>query len=317
MVTVNPYKIYQIGGKLVKINVIGIPLYYGCDRDGAQYGPDKLRENGLVDIITSNGHEVYDMGNIYVPNVSVEDKYKDSEKIKYLNPIVNVNTNLANNVYSSLVGGGFPFTIGGDHSLGAGSIAGASKYFSDLAVIWVDAHGDINTDETSPSRNAHGMPLAASMNVGHPSLTNIYFQGQKVKPENVHIIGVREIDEGEKKLVERLKLNFYTMETVREKGLNNLLQKIIGDIKASNVDGVHLSFDIDVLDAILVPGTGTPVNNGFTMDEGKHLLTTILNEKFVTSMDFVEFNPKIDHEDGRTLNNCLELLDHIFKVMGS
>ena len=263
----------------MKVNVIGMPLYYGCDRDGAQHGPDKLRENGLIDIIKDNGHEVMILGNIYVPHVSIEDKYKDSPKIKYLNPVVNVNTNLADNVYNALMGQGFPFVVGGDHALGTGSIAGASKYFNELAVIWIDAHGDINTDETSPSNNAHGMPLAASMNVGHPKLTNIYFQGQKVKPENVHIIGVREIDEGEKKLVERLKLNFYTMETVREMGLDNLLQKVIGDIKAANVDGVHLSFDIDVLDASLVPGTGTPVDKGFSLEEAKELLASIFKEE--------------------------------------
>lgn len=301
----------------MKISIIGMPLYYGCDRNGAQHGPDRLRENGLIDIAKNNGHEVYDMGNIYIPNIPIEDKYKDHPKVKYLNPVADASTNLANNVYCSLMGHGFPFVIGGDHSLGAGSIAGASKYFNDLAVIWIDAHGDINTDETTPSGNAHGMPLAASMNVGHSRFTNIYFQGQKVKPENVHIIGVREIDDGELDLIKRLDLNFYTMDTVREMGLKNLLQKIISDIRAAKVDGVHLSFDIDVLDASLVPGTGTPVNNGFSMEEAKEILAAFLKEKFVTSMDFVEFNPLIDHEDERTLKNCLDLLNHIFKTMAN
>jgi len=299
----------------MKINIIGMPLYYGCDRNGAQYGPDTLRENGLIDIAKKHGHEVYDMGNLYVPEIDIDDKYKDHPKVKYLNPIININTNLANNVYSSLMAKAFPFVVGGDHSLGAGSIAGASKYFDNLAVIWIDAHGDINTDETTPSGNAHGMPLAASMNVGHEKYTNIYFQGQKVKPENVHIIGVRGIDEGEAELVKKLNLNFYSMDKVREMGLENLINKVISDIKAANVDGVHLSFDIDALDASLVPGTGTPVSKGFSMEEGKKVLASFLNEKFITSMDFVEFNPKIDHEDKRTLKNCLELLDHIFKTM--
>lgn len=301
----------------MKFNIIGMPLYYGCDRDGAQLGPDTLREHGLIDLIKKNGHEVYDMGNIYVPSVSIEDKYNDHPNMKYLSQVVNVNTNLANNVYSSLMGKSFPFVIGGDHALGAGSIAGASKYFNELAVIWIDAHGDINTNETSPSGNIHGMPLAASMNVGHSQLTNLYFHGQKVKPENVHILGVREIDEGELELIKKLNLNFYSMDIVREKGLDNLLQKIIEDIRASNIDGVHLSFDIDALDSSLVPGTGTPVTNGFTMEEGKKIFTTILNEKFVTSMDFVELNPKLDQEDGRTVKNCIEILDHIFKTMSN
>ncbi len=297
------------------INLIGVPLQYGCDRDGAQLGPATLRENGIINIIKKNGHMVHDMGDISIPYVSAEDKYKDHPKMKYLNTVAEINSNLANNVYCSLKGQSFPFIIGGDHALGAGSIAGASKFFDNLAVIWIDAHGDINTSETSPSGNIHGMPLAASMNVGHPTLTNIYYDGQKVKPENVYILGGRDIDPGEFALADELKLHMYTMDTVRERGLDNVLAEIMEKIKSSNVDGVHLSFDIDVLDSSLVPGTGTPVVGGFTMDEGKKVFTTLLREKFVTSMDFVELNPKIDNEDGRTTKNCIEMLEHIFKTI--
>lgn len=297
------------------INVIGVPLSYGCDREGANLGPDTLRKNGLIDIIKRNGHTVYDMGDIHVPVISKELKYHDHPKMKYLHTVTDINTNLANNVYRSLKGQGFPFIIGGDHALGMGSIAGASKFFKELAVIWIDAHGDINTYETSPSGNIHGMPLAASMNIGHTSLTNIYYEGQKVKPENVYILGGRDIDPGEFALAEELNLNMYTMEIVRERGLDNVLKEIIEKIKTSNVDGVHLSFDIDVLDPTLVPGTGTPVVGGFSMDEGKEVFTTLLGEKFVASMDFVELNPVIDNEDGRTTKNCIEMLEHIFKTM--
>jgi len=295
------------------INLIGVPLNYGCDRDGAQLGPVTLRANKIIDIIESNGHNVHDMGDVFIPHVSSEDKYKDHPKMKFLNTVAKINANLANNVYCSLTGKKFPFVIGGDHSLGLGSISGASKFFDELAVIWVDAHGDINTSETSPSGNIHGMPLAAAMNVGHPTLTNIYFDGIKVKPKNVYILGGRDIDPGEFALADELNLNMYTMELIREKGLDNILKEISDKIKASNVDGVHLSFDIDVLDSSLVPGTGTPVIEGFSMEEGKKVFTRFLAEKFITSMDFVELNPKIDHEDKRTVLNCMEILDHIFK----
>lgn len=297
------------------INVIGVPLNYGCDRDGAQLGPKQLRENKLINIIGKNGHNVYDMGDIHVPCIAVEDKYKDHPKMKYLNTVAQVNTDLANNVYCSLMGQGFPFVIGGDHAIGMGSIAGASKFFKELAVIWVDAHGDINTHETSPSGNIHGMPLAVAMNVGHPTLTGIYYEGQKVKPENVYIVGGRDIDPGEFALADELNLNMYTIDIIREKGLDNILTEIVEKIKNSKVDGVHLSFDIDALDSSLVPGTGTPVAEGFTMDEGKSIFTKFLGEKFINSMDFVELNPKIDHEDGRTTKNCLEVLEHIFKII--
>ncbi len=297
------------------INLIGVPLNYGCDRDGAQLGPKTLRDNGIIDIMKTSGHNVFDMGDIYIPYVSAENKYDDHPKMKYLNTIGEINKNLANNVYCSLKGQSFPFIIGGDHALGAGSIAGASKFFKELAVIWIDAHGDINTEETSPSGNIHGMPLAASMNVGHPTLTNIYFDGQKVKPENVYILGGRDIDPGELALAHKLNLNMYTMKLVRERGLDNILNEIIEKIKASNVDGVHLSFDIDVLDSNLVPGTGTPVIDGFSMEEGKKVFTSLLGEKFITSMDFVELNPKIDKEDKRTTKNCMDMLAHIFKTI--
>ncbi|MGJ0845617.1 arginase [Tissierella praeacuta] len=299
------------------INLIGVPLKYGCDRDGAQLGPATLREKGIIDIIKKNGHNVHDMGDIYIPYVLPEDKYKDHPKMKYLNTIAEINCNLANNVYCSLMGQNFPFVIGGDHALGAGSIAGASKFFDNLAVIWIDAHGDINTFETSPSGNIHGMPLAASMNVGHHILTNIYYDGIKVKPENVYILGGRDIDPGEFALAEELNLNMYTMDMVREKGLDNILKEIIHKIKTSNVDGVHISFDIDVLDSSLVPGTGTPVSEGFNINECKEVFTALLDEKFVTSMDFVELNPKIDNEDGRTIKHCIEMLEHIFKIINS
>lgn len=294
------------------INLIGVPINYGCDTEGAQYGPKKLRESGIVDIIKKNRHRVYDLGNIHVPYVSPDKKYCFHKTMKYLDSVVEVSTNLAQFVYCSLAGQSFPFVMGGDHSLGMGSIAGASKYFDELAVIWIDAHGDINDSETSPSGNIHGMPLAASMNVGHETLANLYFTGQKIKPENVYIIGARDLDEGEIALAERLEINLYTMEMVRQAGLENVINEVISKVKASKVDGVHLSFDIDALDSEIVPGTGTKVPEGFNVEESKLLLERILEQGFVRSMDFVELNPMLDI-DNRTAIICTELIDHIFK----
>lgn len=299
----------------MNINVIGVPLNYGCDRDGAEQGPNTLRQNHIINIIGKSKYKVYDLGNIVVPIVPLGEKYSHHKNMKYLDPIVEVNTNLAEQVYCSLQAGNFPFIIGGDHSLGLGSIAGSSKHFQEIAVIWIDAHGDINTEKTSPSGNIHGMPLAASMNIGHPSLTNIYFHGQKVKPENVYILGARDMDPGEIKLAKDLNLNLYSMDIVREKGLETILNQIISQINSSNVDGVHLSFDIDVLDQAIVPGTGTPVSDGFKLEEGNFIFSKLLGQGFVTSMDFVELNPILDHNDGRTVKACLELINHIFNVL--
>lgn len=298
----------------MNINMIGVPIMYGCDVEGAQYGPYKLRENKIIDIIKDSGHDVYDLGNISIPDVSEDAKFIDHENIKYLSPIVEINTNLAHSVFCSLNAGNFPFVVGGDHSLGLGSIAGASKYHKNMAVIWIDAHRDTNTFETTPSSNCHGMPMSSSMNEGHEKLKNVYYEGQKVKPENVYIIGARQIDSGEFELEKRLDINIYDMDKVRTIGLENVISDVIKKIKASNVDGVHLSFDIDSLDKSIVPGTGTPEAEGFNMEEGKFLFTKLLGQNFVTSMDFVEFNPLLDDED-ITLKTCIELLEHIFSVL--
>ena len=299
----------------MNINLIGVPINYGCDREGAQLGPSNLRENHVVDLIKDSQYKTYDLGDMSIPKISVDAKYIGHNHMKYLDPVVEINTNLAEQVYSSLKANNFPFVLGGDHSLGMGSLAGAAKNFDELAVIWIDAHGDINTHETSPSGNIHGMPLAASMGVGHSSLTNLYFEGQKVKPENVYILGARDLDPGEVQLAKDLELNLYTMDTVREKSLEIILDEIITKIKSSKVDGVHLSFDIDVLDNSIVPGTGTPVAEGFDLEEGKFVFSKLLGEGFVNSMDFVELNPLLDDLDGKTTKTCLEMIKHIFNVL--
>ena len=141
----------------MKINVIGVPLNLGCDREGVERAPNHLRERGLMKVIRKNGHRAFDLGNLYVPPVSETDKFARGKSMKYLDAIVEVNNNLAELVYDTLRGGAFPLVIGGDHSLGLGSASGVGKCFDDFGIIWLDAHGDINTNETSPSGNIHGV----------------------------------------------------------------------------------------------------------------------------------------------------------------
>lgn len=298
------------------INLLTVPIMYGCDRNGAQYGPKKLREKNVVKTIENQNHKVYDFGSLFIPEISESEKYADHDHIKYLKSITNINNNLAHLVYSSLNSENFPFIIGGDHALGLGSISGASKYFENLAVIWVDAHGDINTEETSPSGNSHGMPLAAALGVGNPLLTNVYFDGPKVKPENVYIIGARDLDEGEIKLAKDLDLNLYTMDKINKIGLEAVMNEVINSIKSTNIDGVHLSFDIDALDKSLVPGTGTPVEGGFSLEETKKILKDLLSTNFVKSMDFVELNPLLDEND-TTADLCIDLINWTFKYLNN
>ena len=187
----------------MKINVIGVPLNLGCDREGVERAPNHLRERGLMRIIRKNGHRAFDLGNLYVPLVSEADKFARGRSLKYLDAIVEVNNNLAELVYDTLRGGAFPLVIGGDHSLGLGSASGVGKSFDDFGIIWLDAHGDINTSETSPSGNIHGMPLSALMGMGSEELVNIYAPGNKVNPQNVFLVRTRSLDEGEQALIER------------------------------------------------------------------------------------------------------------------
>ncbi|MPQ44329.1 arginase [Clostridium tarantellae] len=291
----------------MEINLLGVPLFYGCDNPGVENGPNTLRENNLLNIFEANNHKIYDLGNLYVQSIDVNEKYKDNDKLKYLSPIIEVNNNLAHWVYCSLKSNNFPLIIGGDHSLGLGTLAGSSKYFGDdFGVVWVDAHGDINTLESSPSGNIHGMPLAASMGIGHDSLTNVYFKGRKVNPNKVFILCARDLDEGELKLIKELGLNVWTSSTIKELGIEKVVDMLLNTINKLNINNIHLSFDIDCTDPSLIPGTGTPVEEGMDLREAKYIINKLFNTKKVKAMDFVEFNPEIEYDT--TLKNCLELL---------
>ncbi|MBU5455102.1 arginase [Caproiciproducens sp. MSJ-32] len=298
----------------MKISIIDMPLFLGCDKPGVEKGPKILRENNLLNIFNQS-HIVCDMGEVHVNNVSSKDKYTANAKMKYLDEVIKANFLLASKVYESLSNSSLPLIIGGDHSLALGSIAGSSKYFNnDIAVVWIDAHGDINTDKTSPTGNIHGMPLAASMGIGHESLVNLFYQGQKVKPENVFLLGCRDLDAGELELIKEYNLNVWPMKEIKDKGITLVLDELIKTLYTRNIANIHFSFDIDSLDSSLVPGTGTPVKDGLTFSEGKEIIERIFNTSLVRAMDFVEFNPLLD-KNNRTLEMCLELLKVTSKSM--
>ena len=296
----------------MNISIIGMPLFYGCDRPGVEKGPDELRNNNLIDIFEEN-HTVYDLGNIDVEYIHPENKYLTNSKLKYLDQVVKANNGLASQVLNALENNTLPFIVGGDHSLALGSLAGSSKFFGDdLGVIWIDAHGDINTHETSPSGNIHGMPLAASMGIGYEKLTSIFFNKFKIKPENVFILACRDLDKGELELIDELNIKIWINKTIKEKGISTVTSELLDCIKEKNLKNIHLSYDIDCLDPEYVPGTGTPVENGLNFEESKTLLEGIFSTSLVRSMDFVEFNPDLDI-NGKTTETCVELLKLISK----
>lgn len=294
----------------MNISIIGMPLFYGCDNPGVEKGPEELRKNNLIDIFEKN-HTVYDLGDIEVEKVNESEKYSSNSQLKYLTQVVDANNGLASKVLEALQNDTFPLIIGGDHSLAMGSIAGASKHFgNNLAVIWIDAHGDINTHDTSPSGNIHGMPLAASMGYGYEKLTSIFFNEVKIKPENVFILACRDLDKGEIELINELKMNVWTTEQINKEGTSKVINDLLTLIKEKNIKNIHLSYDIDCLDPDYVPGTGTPVNDGLTYSQSKELLEAILGTSLVNSMDFVEYNPMLD-KNNKTKETCFELLNLI------
>ncbi len=294
----------------MKVNVIGVPLNLGCDREGVEQAPNHLRERGLMKLIRQNGHRAFDLGNLYVPSVVEQDKFARGKSMKYLDAIVEVNNNLAELVYDTLRGGAFPLVIGGDHSLGLGSASGVGKCFDDFGIIWLDAHGDVNTNETSPSGNIHGMPLSALMGKGSEELVNIYAPGNKVHPENVFLVGTRSLDDGEQELIRNERLSIYPMELIRSRGIGFVAEDIKRQLKERRIRNIHFSIDVDSIDPSYAPGTGTTVPDGLTPDEFNTFVDQIIATNLVKSMDLVELNPELD-TDERTTRLCLHIIDYI------
>ena len=293
----------------MKIELIGFPMFYGCDKPGVEQGPDMLRENGLVELFKKNNIEISDKGNVEVELVDTDKKYAGHKTMKYLKQVVDGNERLGKEVENTLNHGKMSFVIGGDHSLGLGSLAGVkASYKDDFAVIWIDAHADMNVTESSPSGNIHGMPLGASAGLGDDILVSIYAVGQKVKPENIYILGLRSVDEGEEIIIKENGVNIWRMTDIRQRGMSTVISELLLKLEKSGIKRIHLSYDIDSLDKKLVPGTGTPVEDGLLIEESKELVSAIIRTGHVGSIDFVEFNPVID-KDNITLNSCLSILE--------
>lgn len=298
----------------MKISLIGVPTYYGCDNRGTEKGPDKLREVNIIEEINSLGIEVNDLGNIYIDKIEERDKFKNNKNIKYFESIYSMNLKLAHQVDYCLKNGTFPLVLGGDHSIALGSITGASKHSKNLGVIWIDAHGDFNTEFTSPSKNSHGMSLACLCGYGNSSLINLYYNGTKIKEENVFHIGGRDIDFDEQILIDSSKVNMYTYKVIEKVGLEKVMDEIIIKCKSKKIDGLHISLDIDFMDKYLVEGTGTRVEGGYTLEDTKYILTELIKTGIVKSMDLVEFNPRLDIND-KTLEICKELITHFSSII--
>jgi arginase len=288
-----------------KISIIGVPSDYGQQRRGVDMGPSAMRYAGAIERLERLGYEVIDEGNVSVH------KTKKSEisdkKLLNLEEVLEVSEKLADKVDEVIQQGRFPVILGGDHSISIGSIAGIRKHYNNLGVIWFDAHTDINTSETTPSGNIHGMPLAVNLGLGDERLINIAKNAPTIKYENVVIIGARSIDEGERALIKEKGIKIFTMHEIDRVGMTKVIEETVAYLREREVDGVHISIDLDALDPIYTPGVGTPVPGGITYRES-HLAMEMLEEaKIITSCEFVEVNPILD-ERNKTADTAVALM---------
>jgi len=295
----------NVSGK--KIRVIGVPLDLGQSRRGVDMGPSAVRVAGLEARLEALGFVVEDAGNIAV--AIPEQKKEGHPRAKYLKEITATCTKHAELVLKTLEGGKTPVVLGGDHSVAAGTVAGVAEFFrkqnQKLGLLWIDAHTDINTPESSPSGNVHGMPLAAIMGLGPPELANILGFSPKVAPENCVLVGVRDIDAAEKENVRRAGIEVYTMRDIDERGMRAVMEDALR-AAGRGTAGYHVSLDMDWVDPEDAPGVGTPVRGGATYREAHLAMEIIADHGRMLSFEIVEVNPVID-EHNQTADLAVEL----------
>ena len=280
------------------VNLIGFPMDLGADRRGVDMGPSALRIAGISQQLQSLGYQIIDDGDI---SIQIRERQKiKNPKLKYLDEILKTSTLLAEKVEKALMQNHFPLCIGGDHSMGLGTIAGIASYcrknLLKLGVIWIDAHADMNTDKTTPSGNIHGMPLAASLGLGNKKLVNFLGFAPKLDSENCVLIGVRSIDEFEKKIIKESNVMVYTMSDVDKIGIHRIIARVLNQFQ-EKVDHIHVSFDLDSVDPVLAPGVGTPVAGGLSYRESHLLMESIAECGCMSSLEVTEVNPILDEKN--------------------
>jgi arginase len=274
----------------MNIGIVGAPLDLGADRRGVDMGASAIRYAGLECALREGGHSVRDFGDM--PAAVRESAESAQSALKYLEPILDVCLLLAQSVDEMLAGGWLPLILGGDHSVSLGSVGGVTRSRS-IGILWLDAHGDFNTSDTTPSGNIHGMILAAVTGFGDRRLVRFDGRDLKVEPRNVVLIGARALDPGERDLLHASGVTVYTMHDIDREGLPSVVEEAIAGMD-SNLDGIHLSLDLDVVDPLQAPGVGTPVLGGLSYRETHLAMELIAESQRLVSMDVVEVNPVLD-----------------------
>ncbi|MCA8943612.1 MAG: arginase [Planctomycetes bacterium] len=277
------------------VRVIGAPMDLGAGRRGVDMGPSAIRLAGLDDALRALGYIVNDAGNVDVPAPEVAGV--GESVARYLEPIRQVCDNLRVCVRDACQAGETPIVLGGDHSIAIGTVSGVAEHYrskgQSIGVLWVDAHADMNTPDSSPSGNIHGMPLATLLGLGAPSLVELGGFSPKVDREHVCLIGIRNLDENEKQIVRNSGIHAYTMREIDERGMRAVIREAIG-FATDGTAGFHLSFDIDGMDPSAAPGVGTPVRGGINWREAQLLAEHVADSGKMLSMEVTEVNPILD-----------------------
>ena len=258
-------------------------------------GPSAIRIAGVADRLRELGHKVVDDGNIVIKNM--EELKVGNERARYLSEIARASALLARKVERIMERGHFPLVLGGDHSIAVGTVSGIAAFCQrqgkKLGLLWIDAHGDINTPETSPSGNIHGMPLAALLGFGARELTEIGGASPKIEARNIALLGIRSLDSGEKSRLKETGVQVHTMADIDRHGADQVMKKALARV-TDGTDYVHVSFDLDAVDPTVAPGVGTPVKGGLDYREAHLIMEVIADAGVMTSLEMVEVNPILD-----------------------
>jgi arginase len=291
-----------------KVRIIGVPMDLGQSRRGVDMGPSALRGAGLQTSLKKLGLQVEDIGNLSVKQP--EEMPIGEKRAKYLQEIAETCSDVAAAAEKALSEGFLPLVLGGDHSIAAGAAAGVANHFrkekKQIGYLWLDAHGDMNTPESSPSGNVHGMPLAAIMGYGAPELVDLLGFKPKAEPGNIVIIGARDLDAQERKIVKKSGVHVFTMRDIDERGMREVMSDAL-KYAMDDTAGIAVSLDMDFVDPSDAPGVGTPVRGGVTYREAHLAMEMIADTEAMVSLEVVEINPILD-EHNRTALLGVELV---------
>ena len=299
-----------MGRRYPPVSLIGAPTDIGAGHRGALMGPDALRIAGLAEALVARGIDVVDRGNLEGPRNPWQPPV---DGYRHLEQVVAWNRTVMDAVGAELRNGRMPIMMGGDHCLGIGSITAVAQYCRDtgkqLRILWLDAHADFNTHDVTPSGNIHGMPVACLCGIGPDALTGLGGSKPAILPSHIRQIGIRSVDEGEKRLVKEHGLDVYDMRYIDEVGMKRTMEQALAGMDADT--HLHVSFDVDFLDPSIAPGVGTTVPGGPSYREAQLVMEMIADSGRMGSLDIVELNPLLDNRN-ETAHVSVELVESLF-----